>query len=80
MIYRRFGYLQSRLLLDKQDDLRRLESALDRLDFKETKKNNDALMSRHDIESDACKDRRELMQKIETNFKEYCKTLSLPYL
>ena len=32
MVYRRFGYLQSRLLLEKQNDLRRLEEELDRLD------------------------------------------------
>lgn len=42
-IYRRFGYLQARLLLDKQDQLRLLEEKLDRYDtadpFKATRKN-----------------------------------------
>ena len=32
MIYRRFGYLQSRVLLDKQDQLRILEEELDVFD------------------------------------------------
>jgi hypothetical protein len=31
-LYRRFGYLQSRLLLDKQDDLRILERRLEEYD------------------------------------------------
>jgi hypothetical protein len=31
-LYRRFGYLQSRLLLDKQDDLRILEQKLEDYD------------------------------------------------
>lgn len=31
-MYRRFGYLQSRLLLDKQDDLRLLEQKLEDYD------------------------------------------------
>ena len=77
MVYRRFGYLQSRLLLEKQDDLRRLESALDRFDKKEFKKNEEALMSRQDIEEPEFAPRRELMQKIETKFNEYC--MCLPY-
>ena len=71
MLYRRFGYLQSRLLLEKQDDLRRLESALDRLDRKEFNENRTALMSRHDIDEPESATRRELLQKIETKFHEY---------
>jgi hypothetical protein len=78
MVYRRFGYLQSRLLLEKQDDLRRLESELDRFDKKEFKKNEEALMSRQDIEEPESAPRRELMQKIETKFNEYCMRLPLP--
>jgi hypothetical protein len=35
-IYRRFGYLQSRLLLDKQEQLRLLEEKLEHLDLKIT--------------------------------------------
>ena len=51
MIYRRFGFLQARLLLEKQDSLRVLEQRLDRLDKAETqgKDNEDNLCSRdHD--------------------------------
>ena len=32
MIYRRFGYLQARVLLEKQDKLRLLEESLDAFD------------------------------------------------
>ncbi len=32
MIYRRFGFLYYRLLLDKQDELRRIERDLDSID------------------------------------------------
>jgi hypothetical protein len=77
MVYRRFGYLQSRLLLEKQDDLRRLESELDRFDKKAFKKNEEALMSRQDIEEPEFAPRRALMQKIEAKFNEYC--MRLPY-
>ena len=72
MIYRRFGYLQAVLLLEKQDDLRCLESALDRLDKSYFNKDETALMSRHDIEQPEFAARRELLQKIETKFHEYC--------
>ena len=72
MVYRRFGYLQSRLLLEKQDDLRRLESALDRLDKNYFNGDETALMSRHDIEEPESAALRELLHKIETKFHEYC--------
>jgi hypothetical protein len=72
MVYRRFGYVQSRLLLEKQDDLRRLESALDRLDKRDFNEDETALMSRHDIEEPEFAARRELLHKIETKFHEYC--------
>jgi hypothetical protein len=72
MLYRRFGYLQSRLLLEKQDDLRRLEEELDRLDRRDFKKNDLILMTRQNIGEDHFKFRRELMQKIENTYNEYC--------
>ena len=47
MVYRRFGFLQSRLLLEKQEELRELEGKLDRLDKIEERKN-----SKHPMTSD----------------------------
>jgi hypothetical protein len=72
-LYRRFGYIQSRLLLEKQDDLRRLEEHLDRMDRKDSKKSNQLLMTRQTIGADSFKERRELMQEIETKYNEYCR-------
>lgn len=37
MIHRRFGFLQSRLLLEKQEELRDLEKKLEKMDKKEAK-------------------------------------------
>jgi hypothetical protein len=76
MIYRRFGYLQAVLLLEKQDDLRCLESALDRLNKSYVNKDETALMSRHNIEEPEFAARKELLQKIETRFNEYCMPVS----
>ena len=68
MVYRRFGFIQARLLLEKQDSLRVLEQRLDHLDRAETQgeDNQDNLCSRdHDDQ------RKELMTKIETTFRDY---------
>lgn len=49
MIYRRFGFLYSRVLLQKQDELRELEENLDQLDLKDSKESDQsrrALQSR----------------------------------
>lgn len=74
MVYRRFGFVQARLLLEKQDDLRNLESKLDRYDRRlglnpQTK---DTLRTR-DLKLDAAIARKELMDKLEKCFNEYGK-------
>jgi hypothetical protein len=74
MQYRRFGYLQSRLLLYKQDELRSLEEELDCLD----KEDDDNIMMKRylksrDLDAKRGGERIELLQKIETKFKEYGK-------
>lgn len=60
MLYRRFGYLHSRILLRKQDELRSLEKELDECDNidieEETPKSRKLLMSR---DSDEASDRNE---------------------
>ena len=71
MVYRRFGYLQARLLLEKQEELRRLEGQLDDLDKAEAQGNISSLTT---MESRAFRtdgDRRKLMCKIEKCFSEY---------
>ena len=69
MIYRRFGYVQARLLLEKQDDLRFLENKLDVLDREDSVDNRDVLWTRSDYEEP----RKELMARLENTFIEYGK-------
>jgi hypothetical protein len=69
MVYRRFGFLQTRLLLEKQDTLRVLEQQLDKLDESETvgDDNEDNLCSRDGDQTE----RTNLMAAIRTAFQEY---------
>jgi hypothetical protein len=77
MIFRRFGYIQSRLILEKQDELRKLETELDALDEKFKAKNEYGLYSRNDMEPTLGKEHRQLMTRLEKEFREYGKmTLS----
>jgi hypothetical protein len=56
MLYRRFGYLQSRVLLEKQDDLRQLEEALKRLDEEDVESGEDMLRTRDPIDINVTQD------------------------
>jgi hypothetical protein len=67
MAYRRFGHVQSRLLLEAQDDLRRLESDLDDLDLEETQENQQALYSRDNWSPQ----RQSLMKDLKAAYNEY---------
>lgn len=69
-MYRRFGFLQSRLLLDKQDELRQLEKALDKLDKREAKKDVKRPMTRDLLDEDL-KPRQHLLNVIEQKFCSY---------
>lgn len=72
MVFRRFGYLQSRLLLEKQDDLRLLETQLDKLDQADARNEPESLMTREVLEDDDARPQAELLGKIEKKFCEYC--------
>ena len=72
MLYRRFGYLQSRILLDKQDELRCLEEQLDELDASEMYLQADKLFRRGSLGEQ----RKALLDDIERKFCEYGKCLS----
>lgn len=67
MVYCCFGYLQSRMLLEKQDDLPQLEERLDKLDFAQQYSEPDALFSREDFGHE----RKDLLSSIEKAFCEY---------
>ena len=70
MIYRRFGYLQARVLLAKQDELRVLEEELDALDAEDVFEYPDALFERLSSEGHSA-DRRQLLSQIERKYLEY---------
>ena len=72
MLYRRFGYLQSRILLHKQDELRALEEQLDRQDRKDAAdpKTKRLLQSR-DLDDNSGSPRKSLLKMIEMAYKEY---------
>ena len=79
-LYRRFGYLQSRLLLQKQDELRELEDSLREMDERDdkTEEGQDCLQSR-DLDDrrdlpEGRVTRRALLQRIEKKMLEYGKT------
>lgn len=70
MIYRRFGYLQARVLLIKQDEMRVLECRLDELDHKDKFDDPEALMLRNSDEGHS-NERRLLLKEIECKYLEY---------
>jgi hypothetical protein len=71
MLYRRFGFLQARLLLCKQDELRDLEERLDILDRIDDKKRPIILKCR-DKDDSQHGERKKLFENIERKFAEYC--------
>jgi hypothetical protein len=70
MLYRRFGFLQARLLLNKQDELRELEKDLDRMDKVDLKKDASLLKSREKDDAENGR-RKNLLQEIEGKYIEY---------
>ena len=77
MIYRRFGFLHSRVLLNKQDELRLLEERLDDLDKIDAKDSARCLQSRQkdDARTDVEREhsRQELLKKSEQILGQYGK-------
>lgn len=74
-LYRRFGYLQARLLLDKQDEMRKLEEKLDEMD-KEDEENRSKRLITRDLKEQDAGPRRELFKAIEERFCEYAHILT----
>lgn len=78
-VYRRFGFLQSRILLNKQDKLRELEEALDKLDRREAKADEERPMTT-DLQLEDIEPRNNLLARIEEHFTSYGTSLELePY-
>lgn len=77
-IYRRFGFLYSRVLLSKQDELRRLEDALDAMDKRDAKtsdKSRKCLKSQTKdfarTSTDGSQTRKDLLVIVEGKLHEY---------
>ncbi|KAF4638059.1 hypothetical protein G7Y89_g19 [Cudoniella acicularis] len=70
MLYRRFGFLQARVLLHKQDQLRHLELKLDQVDKEDEEKQPKILKSR-ELDNADDEYRTNLLNDIEEKFKEY---------
>lgn len=81
MIYRRFGFLHARILLQKQDELRELEEAIDTIDEEDasldrgTDKSRKCLKSRIKEErredTQTRQSRKELLRSAEDKVREY---------
>src|SRR5438552_8863712 len=74
MIYRRFGYIQARLLLEKQDEMRQLEEKLDMLYRYDESHHQESIMTR-DLDEEESNPRRTVLKTIEERFCEYGKNL-----
>jgi hypothetical protein len=75
MIYRRFGFLHARLLLQRQDELRLMEEALDEMDRKDAYSENAQVLQCRE-EDEAREDqgpgtRKFLLNKIEETLLKY---------
>ena len=66
MLYRRFGYLQARVLLQKQDEMRALEDELDELD--DADEEDFSKLYQRETQGEM---RKKLLDRIETKFCEY---------
>ncbi len=84
-IYRRFGFLYSRVLLSKQDELRRLEDDLDAMDHRDA---HDSDKTRKCLKSrakdfaresiDGSPTRKALLQNVESKLYDYGQCLPFP--
>jgi hypothetical protein len=76
MLYWRFGYLQSRLILHKQDELRALEEKLDILDQRDTTDSDtQKYLQSRDLHDKSKRPRKALLDTIEIKSKEYGKLI-----
>lgn len=70
MLFRRFGFLQARLLLEKQAELHLLEGRLEKLDNSNESKDPTYSTTR-DLPAEVAEPRAELLRKIEKTWCEY---------
>ena len=71
MVYRSFGYVQSRLLLEQQDIVRKLEFELEMMDHCDTENSPNLLRSRDDFGDK----RVSLLKTLKREWLDYYKSL-----
>lgn len=71
LIYRKFGYLRNRVLLNKQAEIIELEERLHNLDLRDQDNDEWRLFSRSYDNSQPTTPRRALLQQIEDKLREY---------
>ncbi|KAK5046920.1 hypothetical protein LTR84_007274 [Exophiala bonariae] len=76
MVYRHFGYLQSRLLVEKQNDLHLLEIELEELDCSDEAEDPRRLQTRRDYDAEHMRERVQLLKRIERKWLEYSNLLA----
>ena len=72
MIYRRFGFVQSRLLLDKQYELQDLEKTLEEMD-KDEEEAVPGSLKMGELDFGSPSQRKRLMKDLEAKYNEYGK-------
>jgi len=72
MVYRHIGYLQSRLLVEKQNDLQLLEDELDEHDCNDEAEDSGRRRTRRDYDAQHMQERVQLLERIERKWLEYC--------
>jgi hypothetical protein len=70
MVFRRFGHLHTRLLLQKQDELRIMERDLETIDNKDSRDNPDILQCREDDAAQTSQNRRETRTELFRRIKD----------
>ncbi|KAF7883103.1 uncharacterized protein EAF01_011612 [Botrytis porri] len=75
MIYRRFGFLQTRLLLNKQEEMRVLEDRLYHID-RYYGRNEPARLRSHDTCNAIDDDHKNIVVEIEKKYNEYAQLLT----
>lgn len=73
MVFRRFGFIQARLLLDKQNELQNLEEQLEEEDSRTPQR----FLHNGEVGSQEPSERKKLLRNIETKFNEYGKTIAI---
>lgn len=67
MLFRRFGFIQTRLLLDKQNELQNLEEQLEEEDSRTPQR----FLHSGEVGSQEPSDRKKLLRNIEIKYNEY---------